>query len=188
MAVVGQRPLDDPVEGVRRDAERLQPRRDPEPPVERRDRRRRDRRPRQPHRRLEPRIFSAADGALKRSTSGIRIALSVPWCSFRSCRPPSAWLSEWTAPRPFWNERPPSSAPIITSVRASRSSPVAARRLEVAARSGRRRRGRSPRRAGCRAATGRSRCSATARRGRSPRSDRAAGRASAPGRRSRVSG
>ncbi len=75
--------------------------------------------------------LSPTSAALKRSTSGIRIAFSVPWCSFRSCRPPSAWLSEWTAPRPFWKERPPSSAPIIISVRAARSPPSAQARSRL---------------------------------------------------------
>ena len=39
--------------------------------------------------------------ALKRTTAGRNMALSVPWCS-RGSTPPRLWLSECTQPRPFW--------------------------------------------------------------------------------------
>ena len=49
--------------------------------------------------------MSPTAGALNRTTVGLRIALSVPWCSLSWRIAPSAWLSEWTAPSPFWKRQ-----------------------------------------------------------------------------------
>ena len=72
-------------------------------------------------RRCSARTLSAS--ALKRTTAGRNMALSVPWCR-RGFTPPRLWLRLCTQPRPFWKAMAPCMLALISWRRASASWPL----------------------------------------------------------------